>query len=302
MTFNVAGFVHESSDSTGNTGAIALTGAVPGANTFAGAIGGGNRCLATIVDGGTGKRMVCDCLVNTIESDSLSIQEVFASSDGFGTRITLSPSTHHVFIGPVAGKATGDKDYGEQELKRPQHRDYGEVRADDGSIVAGVYNPDFVAGNDHRVKVAGNMTFGVPLNPPPGTGTMSVEVASGGSFVVTFDVAIDWGAAGAPTLTTGRDLILLRATNALGGGNITGITQANPAVVTSASHGLASGDKIYYTPGAGMTELAGGFYRITVVDANNFSLDGVNSAAFTAYVSGGTWKAACDGFAQTGFK
>ena len=42
---------------------------------------------------------------------------------------------------------------------------------------------------------------------------------------------------------------------------ITGITQANPAVVTSNSHGYANGQEVYIVGVVGMTEVNGNFYE-----------------------------------------
>jgi hypothetical protein len=72
-------------------------------------------------------------------------------------------------------------------------------------------------------------------------------------------------------------------------GGISGITQANPAVVTSTSHGLASGAEIEITGVVGMTEVNGNTYRITAIDGDTFRLEGTDSTGFTAYTSGGTW-------------
>lgn len=74
---------------------------------------------------------------------------------------------------------------------------------------------------------------------------------------------------------------------------ITGITQANPAVVTSNAHGFSNGDEVYITGIVGMTILNGRNFKVANVTANTFSLtymDGtaVNSTAFTAWSSGGT--------------
>jgi hypothetical protein len=70
--------------------------------------------------------------------------------------------------------------------------------------------------------------------------------------------------------------------------SITGITQANPAVVTATGHGRATGDSAMITGVVGMTEVNDRLYTITVIDPNTLSLDGCNSTGFTAYTSGGT--------------
>lgn len=74
---------------------------------------------------------------------------------------------------------------------------------------------------------------------------------------------------------------------------ITGITQANPGVVTSAAHGLANGDEVYITAVVGMTQVNTKRYLVNNVSANTFELwnyDGnkVDTTGYTAYSSGGS--------------
>lgn len=70
--------------------------------------------------------------------------------------------------------------------------------------------------------------------------------------------------------------------------NITGITQANPAVVTAASHGLNNGDRVFIKSVAGMVEVNNLEFTVANKTTNTFELSGINSSAFTAYSSGGT--------------
>lgn len=73
-------------------------------------------------------------------------------------------------------------------------------------------------------------------------------------------------------------------------GVITGIAQpTNPTSITSPNHGLATGAIITINNVAGMVQLNGNVYTITVVDPNTFTLNGVDNTAFGAYTSGGTW-------------
>lgn len=84
-----------------------------------------------------------------------------------------------------------------------------------------------------------------------------------------------------------------------GGGSITitGITKANPCVVTAPNHGLADGTQIRFHNVGGMTQLNENVYTVNSPDANSFSLrdysDTVNitSADFNTYTTGGVLEA-----------
>lgn len=72
---------------------------------------------------------------------------------------------------------------------------------------------------------------------------------------------------------------------------ITGITQANPAVVTySGADIFSNGDRIVISGVVGMVQVNGAEYTVANVNtgANTFQLSGVSSASFTGYSSGGT--------------
>lgn len=70
---------------------------------------------------------------------------------------------------------------------------------------------------------------------------------------------------------------------------ITNATQANPCQITSPNHGLIPGTLIYIGNVQGMTQLNSAIYSISVVDANNFTLDNTDSSGFSAYTKGGVW-------------
>lgn len=79
-------------------------------------------------------------------------------------------------------------------------------------------------------------------------------------------------------------------------GFITNATKANPCQITSPGHSLITGTVIYIGNVQGMTQLNSSLYTITVVDANNFTLNGTNSTGFTTYTTGGIWNtSAVDG-------
>ena len=73
---------------------------------------------------------------------------------------------------------------------------------------------------------------------------------------------------------------------------ITGITQANPAVVTVSSIGdLQNGDLIVIQGVTGMTEVnfdGSNIYTVANIAGATFELSGIDSTGFTAYSAGGT--------------
>lgn len=68
---------------------------------------------------------------------------------------------------------------------------------------------------------------------------------------------------------------------------ITGITQANPGVVTAVAHGLTTGDQVWITNAAGMVQVNRRRFTVTVLTANTFSI-GIDTTGYTAWSSGGT--------------
>lgn len=87
-------------------------------------------------------------------------------------------------------------------------------------------------------------------------------------------------------LRTGDDVrVVLGNITASAATNITAASNATPIVVTSAAHGLKTGDDVIVAGVAGNTA-ANGVRNVTVVDANNFSING--SVGNGAYTSGGT--------------
>jgi hypothetical protein len=73
---------------------------------------------------------------------------------------------------------------------------------------------------------------------------------------------------------------------------ITGITAANPPVVTAASHGFSDGDKVYITDVEGMTDVNKTTFWIEDKTDNTFELvdedgDDIDGSSFSAYASAG---------------
>lgn len=73
--------------------------------------------------------------------------------------------------------------------------------------------------------------------------------------------------------------------------NITGITKANPAVVTySGSDTYANGDRVFISGVVGMVEVNNREFTVANVNtgANTFELSGIDSSSYGSYTSGGT--------------
>jgi hypothetical protein len=85
------------------------------------------------------------------------------------------------------------------------------------------------------------------------------------------------------------DVIACAPAQAYTTGAITGITKASPGVVTANAHGLVAGDKVKITEVVGMTEVNDVVFTVGTVTANTFQLSGINTTAYTTYVSGGVW-------------
>lgn len=80
-----------------------------------------------------------------------------------------------------------------------------------------------------------------------------------------------------------KKTVLLKQTIA----DITGITAANPPVVTSAAHGYSNGDVIYIDAVAGMSDVNDRSYTVASAATNTFELSGIDGSGWDAYSSGG---------------
>lgn len=74
--------------------------------------------------------------------------------------------------------------------------------------------------------------------------------------------------------------------------SISGITNANPAVVTATGHGLTNGTVVKITGVVGMQEVNNRAFVVAGATTNTFQLSNVNSTNYTAYGSGGSVYAA----------
>ena len=69
--------------------------------------------------------------------------------------------------------------------------------------------------------------------------------------------------------------------------NITGITRANPAVVTSNGHGFSNGDRVWISGVSGMTQVNNKVFTVSNANTNTFRLQSTNSSGYSNYKNGG---------------
>ena len=93
---------------------------------------------------------------------------------------------------------------------------------------------------------------------------------------------------------------VVESITSLGAATVTGVTQANPPVVTcSGGHNFIEGQQVKFASVAGMTDLNGNFYTVKNPSSTDFELhsastssvsapDPVDGTGFSAYTSGGT--------------
>ena len=67
---------------------------------------------------------------------------------------------------------------------------------------------------------------------------------------------------------------------------ISGITLANPGVVSSTSHGISDGAYVVYTITSGMPQLNDRVLRIDAPSTNAWNIEGVDTTSYDAFVSG----------------
>lgn len=153
---------------------------------------------------------------------------------------------------------------------------------------------DFDDANDYHIQIGGNRTLGNPANATVGqSGSIDIRQDSTGSRTLAYAWGWQFPNGVTPVLTTtacGRDTLYYDVKVAQS--STVTITIASPGVVTYASHGLYTGQKIQITTtGALPTGLtASTTYYVIEVDANSFQLATslANAAAGTAINTSGT--------------
>lgn len=161
--------------------------------------------------------------------------------------------------------------------------DFWEAR-DGGARGFRLKDPNEYQVTDEPQTVTGTPTFQLVKSYVSGSQTRVKELYKPVSGTVVIEK--NGSAVGGATVDTTTGIVTLPAVNSK---SITGITQADPAVVTvGAAHGFAINDIVYISGVAGMTQINGQVAAVTATAASTITLGSIDSSAYSAYTSGGT--------------
>lgn len=137
-------------------------------------------------------------------------------------------------------------------------------------------SPIVISATSHGLSTGNFVRIGGVVGNEAANGVFSITVVNANSF------SLD-GSTGTGSYISGGEVVVVTS------GVVTGATNADPVVITSAAHGLVTGDVIILTGAQGNTAanvdnsiIA---FPITKIDANSFSLDSI--AGNAAWTSGG---------------
>jgi len=172
---------------------------------------------------------------------------------------------------------------------------YDNIEVYTPAIIAPVIGADIIAALALPVDITGDYhdvtALAAAITDISGTNPPVVTAASHG---LTNGEIITLSGVGGLTLVNGNTYTVANQTTntfELSGIDltltITGATQANPVVITSASHGMSNSDTINIASVGGMTDLNGNSYTVANKTNNTFELSGINGTGYGAYTSGG---------------
>lgn len=204
-------------------------------------------------------------LVANVTATTFELQDQFTGTDIDGTGFTAYSSGGTVT--PIFELATPYASADLFELTFVQNADVMTICHKD-------YTPRELTRTDHDAWTLSEIAFLPTIDDPTG---ITVTVNTAGTVTDRYQVtAID--------IDGQESLPGLNNTSA----TITGATQANPVVITAASHGFINGDEVEINSISGMTELNGRRFTVASSTTNTFELEGEDGTGHTAYSSGGT--------------
>jgi hypothetical protein len=212
--------------------------------------------------------------------------------DQSGTLSGTSPARNSRDLKFVGGSTLLEADDGGLYLlKNPMQAASQDWQSLNGSLnTAEMYQAANDSTNSEVIGAAqGN---GVPNQDSPGSPTwtdmtggdgqqVQIDTTSQGGDVLRYELANNWSSFYRYRFDSAGELL------DPGQGYISGASAAGTIVIASAGHGLQTGDQVVIAGVLGDTA-ANGIFSITVLDANDFALNG--STASGVYVGGGTWQ------------
>ena len=197
-----APFVKCTTTTTG-TGTITVDAAVPGFVSIITATGDGNRSFYYLHDAnGIDKEFGLNTV--TTAGSLMARTTILASTNG-GSAISLTSGTHIIANDFVPGYATGNVNFQDLLLQRPELRDYSET-VGTPSISAGTLVLDLETANVFNVTHNANITTLTISNPPAsgkcGNFTLHLTQDATGGRTLTFPASIKWSGGTVATITT----------------------------------------------------------------------------------------------------
>ena len=111
--------------------------------------------------------------------------------------LTSTTTTAGAALPKAGGTMTGDLNFSDNVLQRPELKDYSETK-----VAMGANDVDLALGNVFTKTISGAQTL--TFSNPPATGkggAFTLILTNGGSATITWRTSVDWPAATAPTLT-----------------------------------------------------------------------------------------------------
>jgi hypothetical protein len=202
MAIKDAPRVRETTTTTG-TGTIDLSGAVLGFQSFVSGVGTGNSVYYTILAANGTDWEVGLGTVTDATPDTLS-RAVIKSSNA-NALLSLAAGTHSVFLSPTPGYATGDVNFSDLILQRPELKDYAET-GPTPTISANAITLDLETGNHFIVNHNANLITVTISNPPVsgkvGSFTLWLTQDATGGRTLTLPSSCKPYGGSFPTLTT----------------------------------------------------------------------------------------------------
>ena len=182
-----------------------------------------------------------------------------------GLRTFSNAQATLAFFNAVNGRAYG--------FRFKDFRDY-QVTAAQGRMGTGAVGTGYPTAKMYKRYTSGSMTYDRMIQKP--------VAASPAPILYKNAVALSAGSDYTLDTTTGIATYAATSTK-----TITGITKANPGVVSAMAHGFTNGQLVYLAGVVGMTQVNNLAFTVAGAAADSFNI-GVNTSAYTTYTSGGT--------------